>query len=189
MTSTFSVEDLLSEIKYSKESPLRVYLGAAPGVGKTYRMLLDGNALKMKGADVVVGYIEYHGRNETIAQIKDLEVIPRKKITYRGVELEEMDTQAIIARKPQVVLVDELAHTNAPGSKHTKRYEDIEDILAAGIAVFSTCNIQHLESVHDLVERMTGIQVKERVPDTFFNLAKEMIIVDITPDELQERMR
>lgn len=189
MTSALSVEDLLSEIKYAKESPLRIYLGAAPGVGKTFRMLQDGNALKAKGADVVVGYVESHGRIETVAQIDTLEVLPRKKILYKGIEVEEMDTEAIIARKPEVVLVDELAHTNVGGSRHEKRYEDIEDILAAGIAVFSTCNIQHLESVHDVVERMTGVEVKERVPDTFFNLAREMIIVDVTPDELQERMR
>ncbi len=189
MTDALSVEDLLHEIKYAKESPLRIYLGAAPGVGKTYRMLQDGSALKARGVDVVVGYVEPHERPDTIAQIGSLEVIPQKVIEYRGVSLHEMDTEAVIARKPQVVLVDELAHTNAPGSSHQKRYEDIEDILAAGIAVFSTCNIQHLESVHDMVERMTGVEVKERVPDTFFSLAREMIIVDVTPDELQERMR
>ncbi len=189
MTESLTVEDLLQEITFSEESPLRIYLGAAPGVGKTYRMLQDGNALKARGADVVVGYIEPHDRADTMAQIRELEVIPPKTIDYHGHPMREMDTQAVIARKPQLVLVDELAHTNAPGSEHKKRYEDIEDILAAGIAVFSTCNIQHLESVHDMVERMTGVEVKERVPDTFFGLAREMIIVDVTPDELQERMR
>jgi len=189
MPDALSVEDLLKEIKYAKESPLRIYLGAAPGVGKTYRMLQDGNALKRRGVDVVVGYVEPHARPDTILQLGDLEVIPPAKIPYKGMEMLEMDTKAVIARKPEVVLVDELAHTNAPGSGHEKRYQDIEDILEAGIAVFSTCNVQHLESVHDMVERMTGIEVNERVPDTFFSLAREMIIVDVTPDELMERMR
>ncbi|HZK76678.1 MAG TPA: PTS sugar transporter subunit IIA [Candidatus Kapabacteria bacterium] len=189
MSESLSIEDLLHEIKYAKESPLRIYLGAAPGVGKTYRMLQEGNALRARGVDVVIGYVEPHERPETLAQLGALEVIPPKVLEYKGVALREMDTDAVIARKPEIVLVDELAHTNAPGSLHKKRYENIEDILAAGIAVFSTCNIQHLESVHDMVERMTGVEVKERVPDTFFGLAREMIIVDITPDELQERMR
>lgn len=189
MTEALSVEDLLQEINFAEESPLRIYLGAAPGVGKTYRMLQDGNALKQRGVDVVVGYIEPHDRAETMAQIGALEVIPPRISEYKGVTFREMDTEAVIARKPQLVLVDELAHTNAPGSHHKKRYEDIEDVLAAGIGVFSTCNIQHLESVHDMVERMTGVEVKERIPDTFFALAREMIIVDVTPDELQERMR
>jgi two-component system, OmpR family, sensor histidine kinase KdpD len=178
MTDTLSVEDLLHEIKYAEETPLRIY-----------RMLQDGHAMRARSVDVVIGYIEPHDRKETIDQIKDLETIPTKKIEYKGVVLQELDVDAVIARKPQLVLVDELAHTNAPGSRHEKRYEDIEDLLAVGIAVFSTCNIQHLESVHDMVERMTGVKVQERVPDTFFALAREMIIVDVTPDELQERMR
>ncbi len=189
MNDSLSVEDLLHEIKYAEEAPLRIYLGAAPGVGKTYRMLQDGNAMRARGVDVVIGYVEPHDRKDTVDQIKDLEIIPPKRIEYKGVTLQELDVEAIIARKPQLVLVDELAHTNAIGSRHEKRYEDIEDLLAAGIAVFSTCNVQHLESVHDMVERMTGVKVQERVPDTFFALAREMIIVDVTPDELQERMR
>jgi len=189
MTDALSVEDLLHEIQFAEEAPLRIYLGAAPGVGKTYRMLQDGNALKARGVDVVVGYVEPHERPETLSQLGELEIVAPRAIEYKGVILKEMDTEAVIARKPDVVLVDELAHTNAPGSKNAKRYEDIEDLLAAGIAVFSTCNIQHLESVHDMVERMTGVEVKERVPDTFFALAREMVIVDVTPDELQERMR
>ncbi len=189
MTDSLSVEDLLHEIKYAEEAPLRIYLGAAPGVGKTYRMLQDGNALRSRGVDVVIGYVEPHDRKDTLSQIRELEMVPTRKVEYKGVVLQELDVDAVIARKPQVVLVDELAHTNAAGSKHEKRYEDIEDILAAGIAVFSTCNVQHLESVHDMVERMTGVKVQERVPDTFFALAREMIIVDVTPDELQERMR
>lgn len=189
MSEALSVEDLLHEIKYAKESPLRIYLGAAPGVGKTYRMLQDGNALKKKGVDVIVGYVEPHERPDTVSQIGELEIIPPKAIAYKGVTLREIDTEAVIDRRPEIVLVDELAHTNAPGSNHAKRYEDIEDILAAGIAVFSTCNVQHLESVHDMVERMTGVEVKERVPDSFFALAREMVIVDVTPEELLERMR
>ncbi len=189
MKDSLSVEDLLHEITYAEEAPLRIYLGAAPGVGKTYRMLQDGNVLRARGVDIVIGYIEPHDRKDTVDQIKALEIIPPKRIEYKGVTMLELDVEAVLARKPQVVLVDELAHSNATGSRHEKRYEDIEDLLAAGIAVFSTCNVQHLESVHDMVERMTGVKVQERVPDTFFSLAREMVIVDVTPDELQERMR
>ncbi|HYM20504.1 MAG TPA: PTS sugar transporter subunit IIA [Candidatus Kapabacteria bacterium] len=188
MPETFNASDLIERLKYSKEAPLRIYLGGSPGVGKTYRMLRDGNGLLKQGVDVVVGYVESHGRVETDAQIENLEVIPKKQILYRGKEFFEMDTDAVILRKPQIVLVDELAHTNTPGSRHEKRYQDIEDLLAAGIAVFSTCNVQHLESVHDTVEQLTGIEVKERVPDTFFALAKEIIMVDVSVEELQERL-
>jgi two-component system sensor histidine kinase KdpD len=189
LNQPISVEDLLSHINYEKEAPLRIYLGGSPGVGKTYRMLQDGNALKSRGVDVVIGYVEGHDRADTLAQVGSLEVIPRKLISYRGREFEEMDTQAIIARKPQLAIVDELAHTNIPGAGHEKRYQDIEDLLAAGIAVFSTCNVQHLESVHDIVERLTGVEVQERVPDTFFGLAKEVIMVDVSVEELQERLK
>ncbi|MDP4221073.1 MAG: PTS sugar transporter subunit IIA [Bacteroidota bacterium] len=188
MPEKFNASDLIERIKYSKEAPLRIYLGGSPGVGKTYRMLRDGNGLLKNGIDVVVGYVESHGREETDAQIENLEVIPKKTILYRGKEFSEMDTEAVIRRKPQVALVDELAHTNTPGSIHEKRYQDIEDLLAAGIAVFSTCNVQHLESVHDTVEQLTGVEVKERVPDTFFALAKEIIMVDVSVEELQERL-
>jgi two-component system sensor histidine kinase KdpD len=188
MPETFNASNLIERLKYSKEAPLRIYLGGSPGVGKTYRMLRDGNGLLKQGVDVVVGYVESHGRDETDAQIDKLEVIQKKTIHYRGKEFFEMDTEAVIKRKPQIALVDELAHTNTPGSLHEKRYQDIEDLLAAGIAVFSTCNIQHLESVHDTVEQLTGIEVKERVPDTFFGLAKEIIVVDVSVEELQERL-
>ncbi len=188
MPETFNAADLIERLKYSKEAPLRIYLGGSPGVGKTYRMLRDGNGLLKKGIDVVVGYVEAHGRDETDAQIDNLEVIPKKQILYRGKEFFEMDTEAVIRRKPQIALVDELAHTNTPGSLHEKRYQDIEDLLATGIAVFSTCNIQHLESVHDTVEQLTGLEVKERVPDTFFGLAKEIIMVDVSVEELRERL-
>jgi two-component system sensor histidine kinase KdpD len=189
MQQSLSVDQSLGTLKYSKESPLRIYLGGSPGVGKTYRMLRDGNMLHAQGVDVVVGYVETHGRAETAVQIGSLEVIPRKQIEYRGRMFEEMDTEAIIRRKPKLVLVDELAHTNMPGALHEKRYQDIEDLLAAGLPVFSTCNVQHLESVHDIVERLTGVEVKERVPDTFFSLAQEVIMVDISVEELQERLK
>jgi two-component system sensor histidine kinase KdpD len=187
--STLSVEELITNLKYSKESPLRIYLGAAAGVGKTYRMLQDGNLLLSRGVDVVIGYLEPHRRPETSAQVGALKEVPRRKVEYKGVTFDEMDLAAILARKPQVVLVDELAHTNAPGSKNAKRHQDIEDILAAGIAVFSTVNVQHIESVCDVVEKATGVEVKERVPDAFFRLAKEMVIVDVSVEELLSRLK
>jgi len=187
--SVLSVEELITNLKYSKESPLRVYLGAAAGVGKTYRMLQDGNLLLARGVDVVVGYLEPHRRPETSAQVRDLKEVPRKKVAYKGVSLEEMDLDAVIARKPQVVLIDELAHTNAPGSKHAKRWQDVERILSAGIAVFTTVNVQHIESVSDVVEKATGVLVQERVPDAFFRLAKEMVIVDVSVEELLGRLK
>jgi two-component system sensor histidine kinase KdpD len=187
--SVLSVEELISNLKYSKESPLRIYLGAAAGVGKTYRMLQDGNLLLARGVDVVIGYLEPHDRPETAAQVKALPAIARKKIDYKGVTVEEMDLEAILARKPQLVLVDELAHSNAPGSKNAKRWQDVENMLGAGIAVFSTVNVQHIESVSDIVEKSSGISVQERVPDAFFRLAKEMMIVDVSVDELLGRLK
>ena len=187
--SVLSVEELITNLKYSKESPLRVYLGAAAGVGKTYRMLQDGNLLLSRGVDVVIGYIEPHRRPETSAQIGVLKDIPRRKILYKGVAMEEMDLSAALARKPQVVLVDELAHTNAPGSRNVKRWQDVENLLAAGIAVFTTVNVQHIESVSDVVEKATGVIVQERVPDAFFRLAKEMVIVDVSVEELLSRLK
>ena len=187
--SVLSVEELITNLKYSKESPLRVYLGAAAGVGKTYRMLQDGNLLLSRGVDVVIGYIEPHRRPETSAQIGKLKDVPRCKVEYKGVTMEEMDLGAVLARKPQVVLVDELAHTNAPGSKNAKRWQDVENLLAAGIAVFTTVNVQHIESVCDVVEKATGVLVQERVPDAFFRLAKEMIIVDVSVEELLSRLK
>jgi two-component system sensor histidine kinase KdpD len=187
--SVLSVEELITNLKYSKESPLRVYLGAAAGVGKTYRMLQDGNLLLSRGVDVMIGYIEPHRRPETSAQIGKLKEVPRRKVEYKGVAMEEMDLEAVLARKPQVVLVDELAHTNAPGSKNAKRWQDVENLLAAGIAVFTTVNVQHIESVCDVVEKATGVLVQERVPDAFFRLAKEMIIVDVSVEELLSRLK
>src|SRR2546429_2115885 len=168
---------------------LRVYLGAVAGAGKTYTMLNEGHRRESRGADVVVGYVETHDRSQTQAQLGDLEVIPRKKISYRGVTLEEMDTEAIIARHPKVALIDELAHTNVPGSKHPKRYQDVEEILDAGIDVVTTLNIQHLESLNDLVASITGVQVRETLPDRILDQAEEVELIDISPHALRQRMR
>ena len=168
---------------------LRVYLGAVAGSGKTYAMLNEGHRREGRGTDVVVGYVETHNRPQTSAQIGDLVVLPRKQITYRGVTLEEMDTEAIIARHPKVVLVDELAHTNAPGSKHLKRYQDVEELLDAGIDVVTTLNIQHLESLNDLVASITGIRVRETLPDRILDSADEVELIDISPHALRQRMR
>ena len=168
---------------------LRVYLGSVAGSGKTYAMLNEGHRRESRGSDVVVGYVETHGRSQTQAQLGDLEVIPRKKVTYRGVTLEEMDTEAIIARHPRVALIDELAHTNVPGSKHAKRYQDVLEILEAGINVITTLNIQHLESLNDLVASITGVRVRETLPDRILDQADEVELVDISPYALRQRMR
>jgi two-component system, OmpR family, sensor histidine kinase KdpD len=168
---------------------LRVYLGSAAGSGKTYAMLNEGHRRESRGTDVVVGYVETHGRPQTQAQIGDLEVIPRKKVTYRGVTLEEMDTEAIIARHPKVALIDELAHTNVPGSKHAKRYQDVEEILDAGINVVTNLNIQHLESLNDLVASITGVRVRETLPDWILDQADEVELIDISPYALRQRMK
>ena len=168
---------------------LRVYLGSVAGSGKTYAMLNEGHSRESRGSDVVVGYVETHGRSQTQAQLGDLEVIPRKKVTYRGVTLEEMDTEAIIARHPRVALIDELAHTNVPGSKHAKRYQDVLEILDAGINVITTLNIQHLESLNDLVASITGVRVRETLPDRILDQADEVELIDISPYALRQRMR
>ena len=168
---------------------LRVYLGSVAGSGKTYTMLNEGHRRESRGTDVVIGYVETHGRPQTQAQIGDLEIIPRKKATYRGVTLEEMDTEAVIARHPKVALVDELAHTNVPGSKHVKRYQDVEEILGAGIDVVTTLNIQHLESLNDLVASITGVRVRETLPDWILDQADEVELIDISPYALRQRMK
>lgn len=168
---------------------LRVYLGSVAGSGKTYAMLNEGHRRKEQGDDVVIGYVETHGRAQTEAQIGALEVVPRKEVTYRGVVLEEMDTEAILARRPFVALIDELAHTNAPGSKHVKRYQDVEELLAAGIDVVTTLNIQHLESLNDVVASITGIRVRETLPDRILDQADEVELIDISPHALRQRMR
>src|SRR5450755_3663483 len=167
---------------------LRVYLGAAPGVGKTFAMLNEGRRRHDRGTDVVVGFVETHGRARTIEQIGDLEVVPRKLVTYRGSEFEEMDIDAVIARRPQVALVDELAHTNVPGSRNEKRWQDVEEVLDAGIDVISTVNIQHLESLNDVVERITGVPQRETVPDAIVRAADQVEMVDMTPEALRRRM-
>ncbi len=172
-----------------KRGRLRVYLAAAAGAGKTYAMLNEGHRRAGRRTDVVIGYVETHGRSQTQAQLGDLKVIPRKKITYRGVMLEEMDTEAILARYPHVVLVDELAHTNVPGSKYAKRYQDVEELLTAGIDVVTTLNIQHLESLNDLVESITGVRVRETLPDRILDQADEVELIDISPHALRQRMR
>ena len=168
---------------------LRVYLGMAPGVGKTYAMLMEGRRRKERGTDVVVGYVETYGRPLTEQAIGDLEVIPRQKIEYKGVTLGEMDTEAVIRRNPQVALVDELAHTNAPGSKHEKRWQDVHELMDQGITVISTVNIQHLESLADIVEAITGAPVRERVPDWVVDQADEVELVDMSPHALRQRIR
>ena len=182
-------EQLLARIQSADRARLRIYIGAAPGVGKSYSMLEDAHALRREGVDVVIGLIETYGRADTDAQVRDLEIIPKRKIEYRGVVLEEMDVDAILARKPKMCVVDELAHTNAPGSRHEKRYEDVIDLLNAGISVLTAVNIQHLETLNDAVSRVTGVRVRETVPDTFFDRADEVVNVDVTVQELQTRLR
>jgi two-component system sensor histidine kinase KdpD len=161
----------------------------AAGVGKTYRMLVEGRVEKDSGRDVVIGLLETHRRVETARVAEGLEVIPRREVTYRGTELEEMDLPGILARAPAVCLIDELAHTNAPGVEHAKRYEDVEDVLAAGIDVLTTLNVQHLESLNDQVAELSGIRVRETIPDALLGRADEIVVVDLTPEELLERLR
>jgi two-component system, OmpR family, sensor histidine kinase KdpD len=184
-----SGDQMLVRIQSADRARLRIYIGAAPGVGKTYSMLEDANAFRREGVDVVVGFVETYGRADTEAQIRDLEIIPKRKIEYRGVVLEEMDVDAILARKPQMCVVDELAHTNVPGSKHEKRYQDVLDLIDAGISVLTAVNIQHLETLNDAVSRVTGVRVRETVPDTFLDRADEVVNVDVTVQELQSRLR
>ena len=184
-----SAEALLARMKEKDRARLRVYIGAAPGVGKTYAMLREGHALRANGLDVVVGFVETYERQDTHAQLKDLEVVPRRKVEYRGTTMEEMDVEAIIRRQPKVCIVDELAHTNVPGSRHNKRYEDVLDLLDAGIHVMTAVNIQHLETLNDAVARATGVRVRETVPDTFLDRADEVINVDVTVEELRNRLR
>lgn len=168
---------------------LKIFVGAAPGVGKTYEMLLQARARRQDGYDIVVGVVETHGRKETEALLEGLETIPRRRIEYKGQWLEEMDLDAIIARKPQIVLVDELAHTNAAGSRHPKRYLDVEELLNNGIDVYSTVNIQHIESLNDVIAQITGVRVRETVPDSIFDRADAVKLVDVTPDDLIQRLK
>ncbi len=167
----------------------RILLGAAAGVGKTYRMLQEGHQAKSEGVDVVIGYLEPHARPDTAAQADGLEALPRRRIEHRGLELEEMDVDAVIQRAPELALIDELAHTNAPGSRNAKRYEDIDEVLAAGIDVISTVNVQHLESLNDAIFELTGTRVRETFPDGVLDQADAVVLVDLTPEELQQRLQ
>ncbi|MBW5446293.1 histidine kinase [Cohnella sp. CFH 77786] len=184
-----SEQEVEQKIGRIKRGRFKVYIGASPGVGKTYMMLREGNDLLGKNIDVCIGLLETHGRKETIAQVGELQTVPRAVIDYRGVMLEDMDVPAIIARRPEVVLIDELAHTNVPGSKNKKRYEDVLEILEAGISVISTLNVQHLESLNDAVEQITGVRVRETVPDSILHMADEVELIDVAPKTLQDRMR
>jgi two-component system sensor histidine kinase KdpD len=175
-------------IRRSQRGKLKIYVGYSAGVGKTYEMLLEGRRLKQDGIDVVAGLVETHGRKETEALVEGLEVIPRKKVTYRGIEIGEMDLDAILERRPDVVLVDELAHTNVPGSRNAKRYQDVEEILSAGIHVISTLNVQHLESLYETIERATGVKVRERIPDRVVAEADQLVNVDVTTEDLRQRL-
>src|SRR5579864_8353995 len=168
---------------------LRIFVGAAPGVGKTYEMLQQAHARLKDGYDVVAGVVETHGRKETEALLAGLEVIPRRRIEYRGQTLQEMDLDAIIARRPQIVLVDELAHTNVEGSRHPKRYLDVEELMSHGIDVYTTVNIQHIESLNDVVAQITHVRVRETVPDAVFDRADAVELVDLTPDDLIQRLK
>lgn len=184
-----SPESLLAMIQETERAKLRVYIGAAAGVGKTYQMLEDAHSLQKQGIDVVIGAIETHGRAETATMIGNLEAVPMQKIEYKGATFEELDVQGIIARKPSVAVIDELAHTNIPGSKNKKRYEDVLELLDNGINVITAVNIQHIETLNDVVARQTGINVRETVPDSFFKRADEVIDVDISIDTLRTRLR
>lgn len=182
-------ESLLARAKAEGRPRLRVYIGAAPGVGKTYQMLEDAHDLKRQGFDVVIGFVEPHGRADTVAQVRDLEQVPLREIEYRGVTLREMDVDAVIRRHPAVVVVDELAHTNVPGSAHQKRYEDVIALLDAGINVITAVNIQHLESLNDAIASTTGVRVRETVPDWVLKRADEVVNVDVSVDTLRTRLR
>lgn len=184
-----TAQALLTKLEQAQRARLRIYVGAAPGVGKTYQMLEDAHLLRKQGYDVVIGFVETYGRADTEAKIGGLEIVPRKKIQYRGVELEEMHLEGILARKPGMCLVDELAHTNVPGSKNKKRYKDVLDLLDEGIHVMTAVNIQHLETLNDAVTRSSGIQVRETIPDSFLKRADEVVNVDVTVDELRTRLK
>jgi two-component system, OmpR family, sensor histidine kinase KdpD len=182
-------EDFLQLIRKQSRGKLKVYLGSSAGVGKTYSMLQEGNRLKQRGVDVVVGYVEPHERPETTAQIGALEVVPSRVTVYHGMQIREMDLDAVLKRKPTIVLVDEFAHTNAPGSKNPKRYEDVLELLAAGISVITTLNIQHLESLYNVVEAATGTKVKERIPDSVVTDADQIVNIDLPAEDLIERLK
>ena len=182
-------EAFLDLVPQTQRGRLKIYIGAAAGVGKTYRMLEEAHQLRDRGVDVVLGFIEAHNRRETEERIGNLEIVARRKIPYRDVVLEEMDVDAIIARKPEVVIVDELAHTNVPGSSHEKRYQDVEQIVTTGINVITAMNIQHVESLNAVMRRLTGIDVRETVPDSFLARADQIVDIDMPMEALRERLR
>ena len=184
-----SVEHFLDLVKRSRRGKFKIYIGMSAGVGKTYRMLQEAHALQRNGIDVQIGYIETHNRAETHALLDGLKLIPRRKIFYKGKELEEMDPQQIMNRHPEVVIVDELAHSNIEGSKNSKRWQDVLDILESGISVISAVNIQHLESLNEEIETITGIAITERIPDKVLELADEIVNIDLTADELIDRLK
>ncbi len=184
-----SVRRFLDLVKKSRRGKLKIYIGMSPGVGKTYRMLQEAHALLRSGIDVCIGYVETHKRAETEALVTGLPIVPRKSIFYRGKSLEEMDVQAVINRHPEIVIVDELAHTNVEGSKNSKRWQDVYDILEAGISVVSAVNIQHLESINEDVQQITGITITERIPDKILEIADEIVNIDLTADELVDRLK
>ncbi|MGH7834524.1 MAG: histidine kinase [Candidatus Binatia bacterium] len=182
-------EDFLELVERAKRGRLKVYIGSAAGVGKTYQMLEEAHALKKRGVDVVLGFIEPHGRAETIALIEGLEVIARKQVEYRGIVVEEMDLDAVLQRRPQVAVVDELAHTNAPFCLNKKRYQDVLELLDAGINVIGALNIQHLESLNDVVKQVTGVLVRETIPDSFLKRADQVVDIDLAVEDLLDRLR
>lgn len=182
-------EEFLALVRQGQRGRLKLYIGFAAGVGKTYRMLEEAHALRERGVDVVVGFVETHGREETAALLEGLEIVPRRVLEYRGVQVEEMDLDRIIARKPQVAIVDELAHTNAPGSRNRKRWQDVEELIAAGINVIGAFNVQHLESLNDLVARATGVRVRETIPDGWLKTADQVVNLDLAVEDLEERLR
>ena len=177
------------ETERSREGQLKVFFGAAPGVGKTYAMLEAARQKRAEGVDVLVGLVETHGRRETESLLEGLEMLPRRNIEYRGTVLKEFDLDAALSRKPPLILVDELAHTNAPGSRHKKRWQDIYELLGAGISVYTTVNVQHFESLNDVVAQITGVTVRETVPDFLLDRADEIELVDLPPDDLIQRLR
>ncbi len=182
-------EAFFDPMPQSRKGRLKVYLGGAAGVGKTYRMLEEAHQLRQQDRDVVIGFVETHGRVETEARIGDLELVPLRQLPYRGVMLEEMDVNAILARKPEIAVVDELPHTNVSGSRHNKRYQDVEELIASGISVITAFNVQHLESLNEVVRRITGVDVRETIPDTFMAHADHVVTVDVPVEELRQRLR
>ncbi|MDP2313068.1 MAG: universal stress protein [Pseudomonadota bacterium] len=182
-------DDFLALVRRSQRGRVKVYIGSSAGVGKTYRMLQEAHQLRARGVDVVVGFVETHGRDETDAQLRDLEVVPPKRVRYQGIDIEEMDLDAILARRPAVVIVDELPHTNPPGFKNRWRYQDVEMLADAGLHVICAMNVQHLQSLGELVYRATGVRVRETVPDAFLRGADQVVNLDLSAEDLIERLR